>query len=64
MYPDNPATTQCSVVTVDPRVEPVTVIETIKCSILPESEMAVQVKADHAPAEINLLQLLKQTLQC
>ena len=48
MYPDNPATTQCSVVTVDPRVEPVTVIETIKCSILPESEMAVQVKADHA----------------
>ena len=51
-------------VTVDPRVEPVTVIETIKCSILPESEMAVQVKADHAPAEINLLQLLKQTLQC
>ena len=41
----------CSVVTVDARVEPVPAFSTNKCSIPPESEMAVQVASDHAPTE-------------
>ena len=49
--PENPATTQCSVVTVNPRVEPVPVFLTNKCSIPTESEMAIQVASDHASIE-------------
>ena len=41
--PENPAKTQCSVDTVDPRVEPVLVLWTKKCHIHPDSEMAAQV---------------------
>ena len=49
--PENPDTAQCSLVTVDPRVEPVPVFLTNKCSIPHRSEKALQVASENAPTE-------------
>ena len=49
--PENTATTQCSVVTVNTGVESVPVLLRHQCCIPPQSEMAVQVESATAPTE-------------
>ena len=56
--PENTATTQCSVVTIDTIVEPVPEFFKNKCSVPPQNEMAVQVQSAQAPTK-NTVALLE-----
>ena len=49
--PENTATAQCYVVTVNADVDSVPILLQHKCCIPPQSEMAVQVESATAPAE-------------
>ena len=55
--PENTATTQCSVVSVDTIVEPVPAIVRNKCSVPPQSEVAIQVQSAQAPTKNTAAQL-------